>query len=203
MDKYTELYAWVWKTFQGEAFSIDQFRFNFPTTQAPKVIHDLIDKGYLEREERGVYKAIEPKEFIQGITEHELDYGSLESTGKDYAFCENTAVSIWTDGYYWTGFTKGFRPLHVAVRKKDMHYWMSYLRIKGINYALEGKRRTLYGQVYILHPMENLKPDQKNGLRVIPLEDVISFCMERELAYEPALRYLNEKYGTGKHPENL
>jgi hypothetical protein len=31
-------------------------------------------------------------------------------TQPDYAFCDSTAVAIWTDGYYWTGFTKGFRP---------------------------------------------------------------------------------------------
>jgi len=156
-----------------------------------------VKKGYLERTRRGVYKAIEPDEFIQGIAENETDYNFLENAGRDYAFCESTAVSIWTDGYYWTGFTRGFRPVNVAVRKKDLGFWGDFFRKKGIRYALEGERRTLYGQVYVLHPKRQLKSVRKNGLRVIPLEDVVSFCLERELTYEPALEYLDERYGIG------
>lgn len=197
MDRYTELYAWIWKTFQGEKFSIDQFRFTFPTSQAPKVIHDLVKKGYLERTGRGVYKAVDPEEFIQGIAAKEMDYALLEDAGKDYAFCENTAVSIWTDGYYWTGFTRGFKPVNVAVRKRDLGFWENFFSKKGISYTLEGESRTLYGQVYVLHPKRQLRSVNKDGLRVIPLEDVVMFCMERELTYEPALEYLDEKYGIG------
>jgi hypothetical protein len=100
MDRYTELYAWMWKTFEGEEFSIDQFRSTFPTSQAPKVIHDLVKKGYLERTGRGKYRARKPEEFIEHITEAESAHDILEASGKDYAFCEDTAVSIWTDGYY-------------------------------------------------------------------------------------------------------
>ncbi len=197
MDKYTELYAWIWRTFQREEFSIDQFRFIFPTSQAPKVIHDLVKKGYLERAGRGIYKAIEPEDFIQGIVENEMDYAFLEKAGKDYAFCENTAVSIWTDGYYWTGFTRGFKPVNLAVRGRDLAFWRDFFRKKGISYALEGESRTLYGQVYVLHRKRQLKSVRKNGLRVVPLEDVVNFCLERELTYEPALEYLDEKYGIG------
>ena len=197
MDKYTELYAWIWKTFLREEFSIDQFRSTFPTSQAPKVIHDLMKKGYLERTGRGVYKAIEPEEFIWSIAENETDYACLEDAGKDYAFCENTAVSIWTDGYYWTGFTRGFKPVNLAVRKRDLRFWEDFFSKKGISYALEGKSRTLYGQVYVLHPKRRLEAVNKNGLRVIPLEDVVMFCLERELTYAPALEYLDEKHGIG------
>jgi len=197
MDRYTELYAWIWKTFQREEFSIDQFRSTFPTSQGPKVIYDLVRQGYLERTGRGVYRAVEPEEFIQGIAENETDYDFLETAGKGYAFCENTAVSIWTDGYYWTGFTRGFKPVNVAVKRGDIAFWKDFFRKKGINYALAGESRTLYGQVYVLHPKRQLKPVRKNGLRVIPLEDVVSFCLERELTYEPALEYLDEKYGIG------
>lgn len=197
MNKYTELYAWIWKTFQREEFSIGQFRSTFPTSQAPKVIHDLVKKGYLERTGRGVYKAIEPEEFIQAIAENETDYAFLEDAGKDYAFCENSAVSIWTDGYYWTGFTRGFRPVNLAVRKKDLYFWKDFFSKKGIICALEGESRTLYGQVYVLHPKKGLKSVRKDGLRVMPLEDVVNFCLEHELTYEPALEYLDEKYGIG------
>jgi hypothetical protein len=197
MDRYTELYAWIWEAFRREEFSIDQFRSTFPISQAPKVVHDLVKKGYLERTGRGMYKAVEPEEFIHGIADNETDYAFLEEAGKDYAFCESTAVSIWTDGYYWTGFTKGFRPVHVAVRERDLAFWKGFFRKKGVSHTSEGERRTLYGQVYVLHPRERLRFVRKNGLRIIPLEDVVSFCLERELAYEPALEYLDKKYGIG------
>jgi len=29
------------------------------------------------------------------------------------------------------------------------------------------------------------------------LEEVLDFCLEREIGYEPALEYLDEKYGIG------
>jgi len=200
MDKYTELYAWIWKTFHRQEFSIDQFRSTFPTSQAPKVIHDLVKKACLERTAGGMYKAIEPEEFIQGIAENEMDSVFLEKAGKDYAFSENSAVSIWTDGYYWTGFTRGFKPISLAVREKDLRNWKDFFMKKGVMYALEGERRTLYGQVYILHPRKQVKSVTKNNLRVIPLEEVVSFCLERELTYEPPLEYLDERYGVSVYP---
>jgi hypothetical protein len=117
MDKYTELYGWMWKCFGNEAFTIDEFRLVFPTSQAPKVIHDLLKKGYVSRVSRGIYRMTEPEDFVRRISEEEADDRFLDDAGKDYAFCDSTAVAIWTDGYYWTGFAKGFRPIHVAIRE--------------------------------------------------------------------------------------
>jgi hypothetical protein len=197
MDKYTELYAWIWKAFGREIFSIDQFRSTFPTSQGPKVIHDLVKKGYLRRVSRGVYQAIEPDEFVEKISEVEADYGLLKSAGKDYAFCDNTAVSLWTDGYYWTGFTRGFKPVNVAVRKKDLDFWKNFFKRTGIKYALSGESRTLYGQVYVLHPRGNLDYTEKEELKVVSLDEVVSFCLKHTLAYEPALGYLEKRYRIG------
>jgi len=197
MDKYTELYAWIWKAFGRESFTMDQFRSTFPTSQGPKVAHDLVKKGYLKRMGRGIYGAVEPNAFIGGIAETGADYGLMERAGKEYAFCESTAVSIWTDGYYWTGFTKGFRPVHVAVRKKDLAFWRTFFRKTGVKHASEGESRTLYGQVLVLHPREKLTYMEKEGLKVVPLGEVAQFCMKHELAYEPALEYLDAKHGIG------
>lgn len=197
MDKYTELYAWIWKAFGKESFSIDQFRSTFPTSQGSKVAHDLVKKGYLKRMGRGIYGAVEPNAFIEGIAEAEADYGLMERAGKEYAFCESTAVSIWTDGYYWTGFTKGFRPVNAAVRKRDLAFWKKFLRKMGVKYALEGESRTLYGQVLVLHPRQELTCVKKDGLKVIPLDEVVQYCMKHELVYEPALEYLDQNHGIG------
>lgn len=82
MDKYTELYAWIWKAFGMEKFSIDQFRSTFPTSQGLKVAHDLVKKGYLKRLGRGAYGAIEPPKFIESVAESGEDLGVLNRAGK-------------------------------------------------------------------------------------------------------------------------
>jgi len=197
MDKYTELYAWVWKAFGEEDFSIDQFRSTFPTSQGPKVAHDLLKRGYLSKVGRGIYRTVEPREFVEKVAESETDLGLLEKAGRDYAFCDSTAVSIWTDGYYWTGFTKGFKPVHVAIRKRDTTFWKGFFREMAVQFALAGESRTLYGQVYVLHQRERLARVKKDELAVVPLEEVVSFCLKHELIYAPALEYLDEKYDIG------
>jgi hypothetical protein len=121
----------------------------------------------------------------------------LEDAGKDHAFCDSTAVTIWTDGYYWTGFTKGFRPVHVAVRERDLQSWRAFFRKNRIRFAVEGESRTLYGKIYVLHPRKSIKAVERSGRRVVPLEEVVDFCLQREIAYEPALEYLDEKHGIG------
>ena len=194
MDKYTELYGWMWKCFGKEAFTIDEFRMVFPTSQAPKVIHDMLRKGYVSRVSRGTYRMTEPENFVRKISEEETDDRFLQDAGKDYAFCDSTAVAIWTDGYYWTGFTKGFRPIHVAIREKDKDFWRNYLKKKGIRFALSGQSRTLYGRVYILHPRKVVDPVEIEETPVVPLDEVVGFCLEKEFAYEPALEYMDEKY---------
>ncbi|MBW2000483.1 MAG: hypothetical protein JRJ29_21315 [Deltaproteobacteria bacterium] len=197
MDRYTELYAWMWKSFGGREFTIDEFRMVFPTSQATKVIHDLVGKGYIYRVRRGTYRLTEPGHFVRNITTWEPDDTILDEAGKEYAFCESTAVAIWTEGYYWTGFTKGFRPIHIAVRDRDLEEWKAFLRKKKARFAVEGGSRTLYGRVYILHPRESVRSEEREGSRVVPLDEVVAFCLEREIAYEPALEYLDEKYGIG------
>lgn len=197
MDKYTELYAWIWKAFGRENFSIDQLRSTFPTSQGPKVAHDLVKKGYLKSVSRGVYEAIEPQDFIERIAENESDVVLLETAGKEYAFCDSTGVSIWTDGYYWTGFTRGFKPINVAIRRKDSGFWKRFFKKMGVKYTFEGKSRTLYGQVYVLHPRERLIYEKKEGVMVVPLDEVVSFCLKHELVYEPALEYLDKQYNIG------
>ena len=55
----------------------------------------------------------------------------------------------------------------------------------------------MYGQVYDLHPREPLAYEKKDGLKAVPLKETVDFCLKRELAYEPALEYLEQKYGIG------
>lgn len=195
MDRYTELYAWIWKAFGKEQFSMDQFRATFPVSQGPKIAHDLVNKGYLKRVGHGVYAAASPSEFAESAAGKEADLGVLEGTGKEYAFSESTAVSIWTDGYYWSGFTRGFRPVNVIIDRKDRVFWQRFFQKRGIKYVFEGESRTLYGQVFVLHPAEKVFYQEKEGLKVIPLVETVDFCLRHELTYQPALEYLHKKHG--------
>lgn len=197
MDRYTELYAWIWKAFGRGTFSIDQFRSTFPTSQGPKVTHDLVKKGYLRTVARGVYEVVEPADFIERIAGQEVDLGLLERAGREYAFCGSTAVSLWTDGYYWTGFTRGFRPIEVAIWKKERAFWRKFFKRMGARFVFEGESRTLYGPVYVVQPRERLAFTEKDGVKVVPLDEVVEFCLRHELIYEPALEYLDQKYNIG------
>ena len=131
MKEYTELYAWIWHSFREEPFSIDSFRATFPSPDSAKVLHDLAKKGYLKRIKRGLYKALKPNEWIEKITKENTGKDNiLDEAVKKYAYCESTAVPIWSNGYYWTGFTRGFKPKHIKVEEQDLTYWKNFFREK-------------------------------------------------------------------------
>lgn len=198
MNQYTELYAWIRHSFNNESFTIEAFRSVFPTSQAPKVIHDLISEGYVQRVSRGVYKAVEPRQLITSVINmSSATREVIKDTQRKYAYCDSTAVSIWTDGYYWTGFTKGFRPIHVKVLKRDIPYWQGFFEEHGARYALADENRTLFGFVYIIHPEQDFDAVEKNNNTVIPLEETVQFCLKHEMVYQPALEYLDEHYSIG------
>lgn len=195
MDGYTGLYAWIWKAFGKEPFSMDQLRATFPISQGPKIVHDLVKKGYLKRVRHGFYAAASPAEWIEEAAGKETDLSVLNEAGKEYALSGSIAVSIWTEGYYWTGFTRGFNPVDVMINRKDMDFWKAFLRKRGISHVFEGESRTLYGQVFVLHPAGDVWYEEKDGVSVIPLKEAVEFCLRHELSYQPALEYLHRKYG--------
>jgi len=198
MGKYLKLYSWLWKSFGNKKFSLEEFRTVFPSSHHKKIIFDLVKLGYIQRIGRGEYKVIEPKKFVDKIVEKNLKQRDiLEKVDKKYAFCDNGAVIIWTDGYYWTGFTKGFKPVHIRILERDLKWWKDFFKKNGIEYALEGENRTLFGLTYILHPKKDFKVEKKDDTFVIPLDETVEFCMNNRLIYEPALEYLDEHYKLG------
>jgi hypothetical protein len=195
MNAYLKLYGWLWEVFGRNEFSLRGFNSMFPSPQAKKVIHDLVSDGFLERVERGEYRVKEPSAFVSEIVKDNLGKGGvLEKAEKKYAFCCNDAVSIWTEGYYFTGFTKGFKPVHIAVLREDLDYWKGFFNKNDAEYVVEGEKKTLFGLTYILHPVKNIKVHKKGGVPVVPLKDTVKFCRENELTYRPALEYLDNKF---------
>lgn len=193
MKEYTELYAWIWYSFREDPFSIDDFRATFPSFHSAKVLHDLAKKSYLKRISRGMYEATKPDEWIEKIVKESTQKDNiLNEAVKKYAYCESTAVSIWSNGYYWTGFTKGFKPKHIKVREKDLAYWKNFFKEKNAKCSIEGKNETLYGLVYILHPRKDFSVVEKNGFKVVPLEEVLAYCSKHRLVYQPAIQHLRK-----------
>lgn len=186
---YLRLYSWLHEVFGSERFTIDDFRAAFPSPDPAKVLYDLVTMGWAERPERGVYRLRPPDEMVRKTVEAQQE-DVLPRAERPYAFSHETAVAIWTDGYYWTGFTKGCKPVHITVREEDGPYWNAFFRKHRAEYAWEGQPKTLFGQVYILHPMERLDMERKDGTPVVPRAEVVEFCRRARLAFQPALEYL-------------
>ena len=195
MNRYTKMYGWLYTTFENKIFTIDDFRMIFPSPQPAKIIHDLIKLDFMTRVKRGRYKVVQPKDFVKKIVKENLETGAvLKKSEKKYAFTNSTAVSIWTDGYYWTDFTKGFKPIHLNILKKDISYWEKFFRQNNAEYVFEGKNKTLFGLTYVLYPKEKFTIENKDGDFVTPLKKISKFCQKNIYLYRPALEYLDKKY---------
>ena len=189
------MYGWLFESFGVKEFTINEFKAVFPSPQHAKIIFDLIRSDYIRRISRGRYRVTPPDEFVHHIVSDNLKKEKiLMEAIRRYAYCANDAVGIWTDGYYWTGFTKGYKPIHIKVRSKDLVYWKRFFKKLGAEFALEDEDRTLFGLTYILHPDKRLKIENKDGICVIPLKEVIQFCQANELTFRPALEYLDDRY---------
>ena len=197
MNKNIRIYAWLHEVFGNNSFTIDEYRAVFPSNQATKTLFDLVKLGFIIRIKKRIYKTIEPSEFIKKIVEDNSKAGYiLQRAAKKYAYCDNDAVIIWTEGYYWTGFTKGYKPIHIKVLKSEIKYWTNFFRKNLVEFVFENelKSKTLFGVIYILRPVNSMVVEIKNNSPVIPLKETIEFCRQNELAYSPALEYLNDKY---------
>jgi len=198
MNKYTKIYGWIYAAFGNEEFTINEFRAVFPSPQHAKIIFDLVHSNFIKRVSRGRYKATPPQELVQEIVANSIQKENIMTEAqKKYAYCANDAVGIWTDGYYWTGFTRGYKPIHIKVLRRDLGYWERFFKKMGAEFALEDEDRTLFGITFLLHIVRDFKVELKDGIQVIPLKEVIKFCQANELTYRPAMEYLDERYDLG------
>ena len=198
MNRYTKMYGWLYSTFENNTFSIDDFRMNFPSSQPAKAVYDLIKLDFMKRVKRGKYKVVRPKEFIERIVRENLEKEDiLERAERRYAFSDSTAVNIWSDGYYWTDFTKGFKPIHIKVLKKDLDYWNDFFKANDAEYVFDDEHRTLFGLTYIVHPVDRFDTELKDKAPVVSLEETIRFCKRNQFVYRPVLEYLDKKYKLG------
>jgi len=188
---YEDLYAWIVSTFGTEVFTTDEFTEAFPSPAPRKVLSDLRRLGYVESTGRGRYRAVTPERRIQETIERSaFSLTFPHEAGYPYALTDETAIAIWTDGGYWTGFTRGFRPIHMRVRRSDVRRWIHFFRSEGRRAVALGTPETLFGVVYVLHPVAAVRPVEHEGLLVIPAREVLAFAEARPHVYEPVLRRL-------------
>jgi len=199
-NEYTELYAWTHATFGDREFTIADFRDNFPSPDPKKVLSDLRRLGYARSESRGRYRVVAPSEWLDSMIERgDRSLDIPEAAGLPYAYSHDTAITIWTDGGYWTGFTRGFRPVHMDVPKQETAAWMEYFKNAGARAVTDRDRKTLFGVVHVLHPVERVRPVNHHGVSVIPIADALAFAEERPFLYEPVITILRRRV-TRRHP---
>ena len=99
MNRYLGLWCWVCEVFGDQAFTIDQFRAEFPSPDPAKVVHDLAKLNLITRLESGVYKAASPLDFSRTIVKQSMSKEKLlASATNPFAYSHDDAVRIWTDG---------------------------------------------------------------------------------------------------------
>lgn len=187
-NKYDALYAWMCAAFGDEVFTVAVFRQTFPSPAPAKVLSDLRRLGCLESEGRGAYRVVPPERRLRNFVEREEEVFGLPSrSGLPYAYCDETAVTIWTDGGYWTGFTRGFRPLHLRVRRAQLGRWRAFFRSAGARVTVAGARETLFGVLHVLHPASRVRSVDHGGVRVVPVEEAYAYAASRPYLFEPVL----------------
>ena len=197
MNRNIRIYAWLHEVFGENNFTIDEYRASFPSNQPAKTLFDLVKLGFIIRIKKKVYKTIGPAGFIKKmVEENSAAEHVLGKAEKKYAYCDNDAVIIWTEGYYWTGFTKAYKPINIRVLNSDVRYWTKFFRKNNVEFVFESGKwsKTLFGVVYILHPVKTMRIEIKDNSPVISLKETVEFCRKNELAYSPAIEYLDDKY---------
>ena len=199
-DGYDRLYAWMIVAFGDREFTIDNFRMTFPSPAPAKVLSDLRRLGYVGASgKRGAYRLVSPEVRVRELVESEQAFLDLvERADLPYAYCDATAVTVWTDGGYWTGLTPGFRPIHIRVRNADLARWHRFLRANGAGSTVAGARETLFGIVHVLHPFRSVRSVEHGGMRVVPAREVLAWAERRPYAYEPVLPLLREAAGRAR-----
>lgn len=191
MYNYFKLYAWMKHCFPDE-FTIGDFRQMFESPQPAKILHDLTVLGFLERVKRGVYRSSNLDVLMKDIVErNRKDADAISEVGqKRYAFSHANAVKIYTGGKHDAGITKGYMPIHLTVLEDDLGWWENFFTSRDIEYVLEGKNKTMFGVIYILHPRKRFTIKKLHGMPVVSKDDVIKFCQRDKKFHKEALKYL-------------
>jgi len=186
---------WNWK----REFTVREFSSTFLSPNPNKVLHDMIEKGFLERVDRGSYRVNSPREYLTRRHNVSEAYKMLNEAHNEYAFVGPDAVFFWTKGGYQADRFFGFYPIHLKVKKGDLDGWKRFFKSRGRRFYVKGEsvRETLFGLFYILYPEVDFETEKVEEYQVVPLKEAVEYCIKRIYSYEPALEMLDETYNLG------
>jgi hypothetical protein len=198
---YHELWniLWNWR----KEFTTKEFSSVFASPDPNKVLHDMKEKGLLERTGWGKYRVNSPEEYLARRINISRAYELLKGANREYALTEPDAVFFWTKGGYQVGRFFGFYPIHLRVKKDNLEKWKKFFDSKRQKFHVKGQpvRETLFGLFYVLYPEAGFKIENVNEFHVDPLKDTVEFCQKKIYSYEPALEMLEEMYNLGLNTE--
>ncbi|MGQ9723341.1 MAG: hypothetical protein ACUVXA_18715 [Candidatus Jordarchaeum sp.] len=183
---------WSWR----REFTIKEFRSTFPSPSPNKVLHDMVQKGFLDRVNWGRYRVNSPKEYVGKKFNIIEAYELVNEAGLEYAFTGPDAVFFWTKGGYNIDRFFAFYPIHLKINKQELVSWKNFFKFKGKRVHVYGEpvKETLYGVFYVLYSESETRAEKVDGYSVMPLDETIEFCRKNIYAYEPALEMLDEMY---------
>lgn len=195
--KYYEL--WITLCNWKRKFSVEEFRSVFVSPDPNKVLHDMVEKGFLERIGWGEYRVVSPRQLFKKRTDIRKSYEIVKDYGRKYAFTREDAVFIWTKGGYQADRFDCFYPIHIKVREKDLEGWKSFFKTNKRMFFVSGEslKKTFFGVFYVLYPESEFKAKELGGFKVVPLKEAVEFCRRHLYTYEPALEMLGDMYGLG------
>ncbi|MDO8460093.1 MAG: helix-turn-helix domain-containing protein [Nanoarchaeota archaeon] len=140
-----------------------------------------------------IYKKFKELDEAVSVIEKDSNFWELVKTLKlRIRFVKGTAATIWTKGSFITGDFYD-RIYFLEVDKKDTNNLKEALKENGVAYT-EGEANNQRPLVWIVQ-RDNLKIEKKDGLPVIPLKELVSWCKELDL--ENILEQLNILYNLG------
>jgi len=156
-----------------------------------KIFSILLRAGWIVKASRDTYKCIQPETIVNGLLEFKVPQ-LMKEASKPYAFTNLSAVEIWSDySYIQRGIEKS--PYFIKVLRKDLKYWKGFFNKRNIpNYIKEG---STIGEYAILIPVNEIKFDDKDGLKVEYLDETLKTAKSNEM-YSYAYNYMRKKYGT-------
>jgi hypothetical protein len=177
-------------------FTSKEFASTFASPDANKVLHDMTEKGLLERVGWGKYKVNSSEEYLAKRVNIANSYGLLKQANMRYALTGVDAVFFWTKGGYQVDRFFGFYPIHLKVEKRDLNRWKSFFNSRKERFCIVGQfsRRTLFGVFYALYPEVGFEAEDVGGYCVVPLKETVEFCQKNIYSFEPALEMLDEVY---------
>ena len=194
---YHELWTvlWSWK----KEFTIKEFSSTFASPDANKVLHDMTQKGLLERVGWGKYRVNSSEKYLAKKTNVAGSYDLLKKACMGYALTGPDAVFFWTKGGYQTDRFFGFYPIHLKIEKCHLSKWERFFGSVKMRFYIEGQpsRRTLFGVFYVLYPHVDFEAEELDGFCVSPLKETVEYCQKNIYSYESALEMLDQMYSLG------